>query len=269
MEENNQTYSRYRRRRQKGKKRSLGCLIFMIIAILLTALAGYGVYLDFFGGDEATKQKPVSQQTTAQQQEKEKIKNDVQQVNQVTDKEKKDGQSANKKYGNLFGNAKYLIHIHKQAYRLELYEKSQDEPVRTYVIAVAKNSGDKQRTGDNRTPTSWGKAVDIPKSYRGAKVGVASKEVPFRVEDVCDASGWTHDFGDGKGVITGAYGPWFISLDTGWDGIGIHGTHDPASIGTMASEGCIRLKNSDVAELKRIIYNDNKGVGTRVIITEK
>ena len=269
MEEKNQSNSRYRRRRQQRKKKSHGCLIFMIIAILLTALAGYGVYLYFFGGDEVTKQKPVSQQATAQQKVKENITNSVKQVNQVTEKEKKGGQPANKKYGNLFGNAKYLIHIHKQAYRLELYEKNQDEPVRTYGIAVAKNSGDKQRTGDNRTPTSWGKAVDIPTSYKGAKVGVASKEVPFRVEEVCDASDWTHDFHDGKGVIQGAYGPWFISLDTGWDGIGIHGTHDPASIGTMSSEGCIRLKNSDVAELKKIIYKDNKGVGTRVIITEE
>lgn len=268
MEEKNQPNSRYRRRRQQRKKKSHGCLIFMVIAILLTALAGYGVYLYFFGGDEAAKQKPASQQTT-EQQGKDNNKNGVQQANHVTDIEKHGGQTANKKYGDLFGNAKYLIHIHKQAYRLELYEKNQDEPVRTYGIAVAKNSGDKQRTGDNRTPTSWGKAVDIPKSYKGAKVGVASKEVPFRVEEVCDASDWTHDFRDGKGVIQGAYGPWFISLDTGWDGIGIHGTHDPASIGTMASEGCIRLKNSDVAELKKIIYKDNKGVGTRVIITEE
>ena len=88
------------------------------------------------------------------------------------------------------------------------------------------------------------------------------------VEEICDASYWTHDFGDGKGQIAGAYGPWFISLDTGWIGIGIHGTHDPASIGTMASEGCIRLRDQDVAELKQLIYGKNKGVGTRVIITE-
>ena len=268
MEENNQTNSIYRRRIQQRKKKSHGCLIFMIIAIHLTALAGYGVYLYFFGGDEATKQKPVSQQTTAQQG-KDNNKNDIQQINQVTEKEINGGQSGNIKYENLFGNAKYLIHIHKQSYRLELYEKNQDKPVRTYGIAVAKNSGDKQRTGDNRTPTSWGNAVDIPKSYKGAKAGVTSKEVLFRVEEVCDASDWAHDFHDGKGVIQGAYGPWFISLDTGWDGIGIHGTHDPASIETMASEGCIRLKNSEVAELKKIIYKDNRGVGTRVIITEE
>ena len=162
----------------------------------------------------------------------------------------------------------HLIKIHKQSYRLELFEDGLAAPVRTYGVAVAKNPGDKQKTGDNRTPTSWGSAVAIPARYAGAAVGVPSAQVPFVVEEICDASYWTHDFGDGNGVIEGAYGPWFISLDTGWIGIGIHGTHDPASIGTMASEGCIRLRNEDVAELKQLIYGPSKGVGTRVIITE-
>lgn len=95
-----------------------------------------------------------------------------------------------------------------------------------------------------------------------------SAQVPFRIEEVCPAHYWTHDFGDGKGVIEGAYGPWFLSLDTGWIGIGIHGTHDPASIGTMASEGCIRLRNEDIQSLKELICSDNGGIGTGVIITE-
>ena len=161
----------------------------------------------------------------------------------------------------------HLIRIHKQSYRLELFEDGKAQPLKEYSIAVAKNPGDKQKTGDNRTPTSWGSAAVIPAKYLGAGVGVAS-EVPFVVEEICDASFWTHDFGDGKGEIAGAYGPWFISLDTGWIGIGIHGTHDPASIGTMASEGCIRMHNQDVAELKNLIYGPAKGVGTRVVITE-
>ena len=167
-----------------------------------------------------------------------------------------------------YADQQHLIKIHKQSYRLELFEDGLAAPVRTYGVAVAKNPGDKQKTGDNRTPTSWGSAVAIPARYAGAAIGVPSAQVPFVVEEICDASYWTHDFGDGKGVIEGAYGPWFISLDTGWIGIGIHGTHDPASIGTMASEGCIRLRNEDVAELKQLIYGPAKGVGTRVIITE-
>ena len=131
-----------------------------------------------------------------------------------------------------------------------------------------KNPGDKQYTGDNRTPTSWGSAAAIPSYYTGAAVGVPSAQVPFRIEEVCPAHYWTHDFGDGKGVIEGAYGPWFLSLDTGWIGIGIHGMHDPISIGTMASEGCIRLRNADIQSLKELVCSDNGGIGTGVIITE-
>ncbi|MDD6850571.1 MAG: L,D-transpeptidase [Veillonellaceae bacterium] len=59
-----------------------------------------------------------------------------------------------------------------------------------------------------------------------------------------------------------------MSLNTGWDGIGIHGTHDPNSIGTNASEGCIRMYNQDVAELKEIICQYNGGIGVNVVITE-
>ena len=46
-------------------------------------------------------------------------------------------------------------------------------------------------------------------------------------------------------------------------GIGIHGTHDPASIGTCASEGCIRLQNENLKKLK-----DYAKVGMQVKIEE-
>ena len=36
-------------------------------------------------------------------------------------------------------------------------------------------------------------------------------------------------------------------------GLGIHGTTDPASIGTSASDGCIRMLNADVEEIFRMI----------------
>ena len=62
----------------------------------------------------------------------------------------------------------------------------------------------------------------------------------------------------------GAYGPWFIRLKTGWNGIGIHGTHDPGSIGTDVTEGCIRLQNKDVEELKKQYIK----VGLPVVIEE-
>ncbi len=43
---------------------------------------------------------------------------------------------------------------------------------------------------------------------------------------------------------------------------GIHGTNDPASIGHFVSHGCIRMYNSDVLELSRMV-----SIGTPVRIT--
>ena len=129
-------------------------------------------------------------------------------------------------------NGKYNIRINKSEYTLSLYKGS--ELVKTYPVAVGKNPGDKQRVGDNRTPTG-----------------------SFKIVSIENASKWTHDFRDGKGKIAGAYGPWFLRLDAkGWKGIGIHGTHDPDSRGTNATEGCIRLSNEDIAELRQYAYRN-------------
>lgn len=118
------------------------------------------------------------------------------------------------------------IRIVKSRFTLILYRGNDVE--QSYPIAVGRNGGKKLRSGDNRTP-----------------------EGRFSIEKIHDASSWTHDFGDGKGQIKGAYGPWFIRLKTGWQGIGIHGTHDPLSIGGRVSEGCIRMRNQDVSDLRR------------------
>ena len=97
-----------------------------------------------------------------------------------------------------------------------------------FGMACGKRYGDKTTIGDLKTP-----------------------EGIFHVSSIEDASTWDHDFNDGKGVIPNAYGPWFIRLETpGHKGIGIHGTHAPESIGTRATEGCIRLRNEDLERLK-------------------
>jgi lipoprotein-anchoring transpeptidase ErfK/SrfK len=84
----------------------------------------------------------------------------------------------------------------------------------------------------------------------------------FPIVQIQNASGWTHDFHDGRGQTKGAYGPYFIRLGTpGWSGIGIHGTHAPGSIGTDVTEGCIRLNNNDIAELRAMVK-----VGDKVVI---
>lgn len=129
-------------------------------------------------------------------------------------------------------DGKYRIFVKKSEFKLWLLNGN--SVVQEYSIATGKNTGDKQRVGDNRTPTG-----------------------DFKIVSIENASKWSHDFHDGKGKIKGAYGPWFLRLDAkGWKGIGIHGTHDPDSRGTNATEGCIRLSNEDIDELKQYAYKN-------------
>lgn len=108
-----------------------------------------------------------------------------------------------------------------------------------------------------------GPSIPLPADDKEKPGDMKTPEGLFSVQQIQDASAWTHDFGDGKGEIRGAYGSHFIRLKTpGHCGIGIHGTHDPASIGTRATEGCVRLNNSDLLELvKKYVY-----VGMPVVI---
>ena len=77
----------------------------------------------------------------------------------------------------------------------------------------------------------------------------------FYVSEIENATTWGHDFKDGKGRIEGAYGPWFIRLEVpGHKGIGIHGTHKPESIGTRDTEGCVRLQNADIDDLRKRVH---------------
>lgn len=122
-----------------------------------------------------------------------------------------------------------FIFVSKLDMTLTLVDAS-GRPVISYPIACGRSKGQKQRRGDNRTP-----------------------EGHFLLQNRQDASTWGHDFHDGKGFIKHAYGPWFLRLKTGFAGIGIHGTHAPQSIGTRATEGCIRLDNRDVDDLQRRI----------------
>ncbi len=141
-------------------------------------------------------------------------------------------------------NTQYHIVIKKSLFKLFLYKNNQ--LFKTFDIAIGLNPGDKQKVGDKRTP-----------------------EGIFYISQVQDSKNWLHDFGDGKGPIK-AYGPYFLRLYTlkdatfsgkSWYGIGIHGTHDPKSIGNRASEGCIRMHNKDLLELKKYV-----GIKTPVII---
>jgi lipoprotein-anchoring transpeptidase ErfK/SrfK len=132
-------------------------------------------------------------------------------------------------------NSGYYLVIFKSLHTLILYNDS--TLVKLYSCAVGKNRGDKQARFDYRTP-----------------------EGRFYVTAVENSENWWHDFkNDKKGPVKDAYGPWFFRLYTGgdstycgktWTGIGIHGTHDPSSIGKNVTEGCIRLNNNDLLELR-------------------
>jgi hypothetical protein len=58
-------------------------------------------------------------------------------------------------------------------------------------------------------------------------------------------------------------GEWWIALDHDLHhGIGIHGTNDPGSIGSKASNGCVRMLNEEVVEVAAIAY---KGMFVTVV----
>ncbi|MDR1551921.1 MAG: L,D-transpeptidase [Prevotellaceae bacterium] len=129
---------------------------------------------------------------------------------------------------NVLAQDSFII-ISKQDMKLRRYDFA-GNVVEEYPVACGRNYGNKKKRGDNKTP-----------------------EGVFTVQQIQNASAWTHDFGDGKGQIKNAYGQYFIRLKTGFQGIGIHGTHAPESIGTRATEGCIRLRNEDLLKLVKNI----------------
>ena len=133
----------------------------------------------------------------------------------------------------------YSLVITKSAYRISLLDNG--TPIKEYNCAVGRNPGQKTKTGDARTP-----------------VGT------FKVESINPSSDWISDE-DGEG----AYGPWFITLDTRelskgeWTGIGISGTNKPEGLGRASSAGSVRVRNSDIEEIKKFVK-----VGTIVTIKE-
>lgn len=127
-----------------------------------------------------------------------------------------------------------FIVISKLSTNLRVFEVCGTDTLLTvqYPACLSKNKGNKEKNGDMKTPES-------------------PKEAPFSISAIQDASGWTHDFGDGRGQIL-SYGHWFLRLVTpGHSGIGIHGsTNNEESVPGRASEGCIRLRDQDIDDLK-------------------
>ncbi|NLI75551.1 MAG: L,D-transpeptidase [Candidatus Riflebacteria bacterium] len=109
--------------------------------------------------------------------------------------------------------------------------------VRIFPIAYGANPDglNKKGEGDSRTPEGTFKIVNKAKNptYKGIPGGVPNNPLGTR----------------------------WMGLNT-WSGsIGMHGTSAPASIGSRASHGCVRMYTADAEELFDLVR-----VGTPVII---
>lgn len=115
---------------------------------------------------------------------------------------------------------------------LRLYVVTPDDSVLyTCRIACGAVKGHKQAEGDFRTP-----------------------EGRFYISGIYNSTDWLHKTRDGR-MVKGCYGPHFFSVNTRpWTGIGIHGTNQPGSIGTRASEGCIRVHSDNVVVLRKYVF---------------
>ena len=141
---------------------------------------------------------------------------------------------------------KCFIVMSKKDYYLYVYEAQGKDTVLVarYDCSFSLKKGNKQKKGDMRTPH-------------------CTMKNPFTISQIVNASSWHHDFGDGRGSIK-SYGDYFMRLVTpGHSGIGIHGsTNNRESVPGRASEGCIRLKDEDIIDLK----NNYAFVGMKVVI---
>ena len=149
-------------------------------------------------------------------------------------------------YSDVINKKNCFILISKPEYRLYVCEVVDGDTLRRvhYPVCVGKNKGQKQKVGDMKTPE-------------------CTAENPFTITEIVDASDWSHDFCDGRGSIL-SYGHWFMRLKTpGHTGIGIHGsTNNESSVPGRGSEGCIRLRDDDLIQLKE----NYAFVGMRVVI---
>lgn len=121
-----------------------------------------------------------------------------------------------------------------------LFVREDDKTLFTAPVCIGRGIGQKRGKGDSKTP-----------------------EGEYKIISLENASSWTHDFHDGKGKVKGAYGNWFFRLNTPQSThIGIHGTLFPETVGTRDSDGCVRLRNEDLDELRKFVFT-----GMKVVIT--
>lgn len=148
-------------------------------------------------------------------------------------------------HNGTFDIDKTFIVISKKNLQLSVYGDINGDTtlLARYPVCLSRNKGQKEKSGDMRTP----------ESEPGA---------PFSIKQIQDASTWTHDFGDGRGAIL-SYGHWFMRLETPFKGIGIHGsTNNEDKMPSRDSEGCIRMRDNDLIHM----HDNYAHVGMPVII---
>jgi lipoprotein-anchoring transpeptidase ErfK/SrfK len=121
--------------------------------------------------------------------------------------------------------------VRKSDFVLELRSP---EGVERFPVAIGSNpdGADKEAPGDCRTP-----------------------EGDFEIVSIEESADWERD---GERV----YGPFFLRIACPpWEGIGIHGTNEPETVGTRATMGCIRMRNEDLVRVASRV-----GVGTKIVI---
>jgi hypothetical protein len=131
-----------------------------------------------------------------------------------------------------------ILLVSKQDLKLRMI-RYHDSAITTFPIATGLNPGDKKISGDKKTP-----------------------EGIFTVYAIHDASDWDYDFHDGKGRIKGTYGKYFIRFKEHYH-IGIHGTHLPETLGSRATDGCVRMKNESIEKIVPMVSRSK----TLIIVT--
>lgn len=91
----------------------------------------------------------------------------------------------------------------------------------------------------------------LVKTYK-CSGGKWSTPSPIGTWTIISKAKWGEGFG----------GSW-MGFNVPWGQFGIHGTLEPGSLGWASSHGCIRMENSEVAELYKIIP-----IGTKVTIVD-
>lgn len=130
-----------------------------------------------------------------------------------------------------------------------------------YYIETAEREGLAVRwlSASRDAPLSDGRAL----AMRGGAAGVIGtdgvfRELPRDEHVVFDETLWIPPMESRNRHVPGVLGAFRLVLG---DGIGFHGTNDPASVGRKATHGCMRLADADIAWLYAHVP-----VGTRVYI---